>query len=278
MFKKSDATIEDVYNFWNENFLYSFELQEEPGSKEFFDAINRLKKDDIEKFSIESWEFDKHKGEKVLDIGCGPGWLVRNYAENGAEITAVDISNSAVDLTKKMLEIYQLKGNIIKANAEELPFENNTFDFISSSGVLHHTPDMQKAINEAYRVLKPGCRATISIYYKNILLTPTIFPIMLKVFNFLNPMIPGRNKMLNARDIDDFIRMYDGENNPVGYGSSLKDCKQLFSKFEILGTEIHFFPKRFFPLFCNCPDFLYKIFDRYFGTMIYMKLRKNKDD
>ena len=73
------------------------------------------------------------------------------------------------ELLNKMLEIFDLKANVQQGNAEKLPFEDNTFDFISSSGVLHHTPDMQKAVNEAWRVLKPGGEAIISVYYKNIL-------------------------------------------------------------------------------------------------------------
>jgi ubiquinone/menaquinone biosynthesis C-methylase UbiE len=276
--KHNKPTINEVYNFWNENFLYSFEVEYTPGSKEFFEAIDKLRQEDIEKFSMHLWKFDQQQGKKVLDIGCGPGWLVRHYASSGADIYAIDIAHKAVELTQKMLEIYNLKANVQQANAEEIPFEDNTFDFISSSGVLHHTPDMQKAVNEAYRVLKPGCEATISVYYKNILLQPSIFPLFLRIYRLLKPQVPGREKLKVATDPNDFIRMYDGEQNPVGYGLTINDCKEMFSKFEILGYEIHFFPKRFFPLFKYCPNFLYRLLDKYFGTMIYLKLRKNPDD
>lgn len=269
------ATIEEVYNFWNNNFLYSREITETAGTKEFFDAIDKLRREDIEKFSYHLWQFDKHKNKKVLDIGCGPGWLVRNYAQNGAVVFAVDIANIAVELTKKMLEVYNLSATVQQANAEELPFEDNCFDFISSSGVLHHTPDMQKAVNEAYRVLKPGGEAIISVYYKNVLLNSLTFPLFLSTYRLFKPNVPGRNQMGFAKSVDDFIRMYDGEDNPVGYGLTFSECKKMFAKFELLGHEVHFFPKRFIPALNNSPDFLYKLLDNKFGTLIFLKLRKN---
>lgn len=267
-------TCSDVYKYWNNNFLYSFEFDIEPGTKEFFKAVDNLKKNDIEKFSYHLWEFEKHQNEKVLDIGCGPGWLVTNFAKNNADIYAVDIADIAIDITTKTLDLYDLKAKLQVANAEELPFEDNYFDFITSSGVLHHTPDTQKAVNEAYRVLKPGGRALISLYYRNILLQPSVFPLTLKVYNMFSPKVPNRNKMMDAVSPEDFVRMYDGEDNPVGSLYDVRECRELFKEFEILGTEIHFFPKRFFPAFKNVDGFLYKLLDNHFGTMIFAKLRK----
>lgn len=275
--EKSKSTIQDVHNFWNNNFLYSFELQEDPGTKEFFETINKLKFTDIEKFSHQFWEFDKHSGEKVLDVGCGPGWLVRNFAENNSDTYAVDIADIAVELTGKMLQIYNLKADLYVASAEKLPFEDNIFDYITSSGVIHHTPDIQQAADEIYRVLKPGKTASISIYYKNILLNKTLFPILVNFYRILTPNVPGRAKLFQTNDVDNFIRMYDGDENPVGYGLTYDECLKLFSKFDILGHELHFFPKRFMPLLKNMPDPFYKIFDKYFGTMIYFKLKKPEE-
>lgn len=277
MFKEKDVPIEEVYNYWNTNTLYSYEISETPGSREFYEQIDTLRRNDIEKFNLHFWQFDQYEGKKVLDIGCGPGWMVRNYASNGADVHAIDIADNAVALTNKMLEVLDLKANVQVANAEELPFEDNTFDFVSSNGVLHHAPRMQQAINEAYRVLKPGHEAVISIYYKNILFHPVIFPVTMAMFRALKPKVPGRDKINYAKDADDFIRMYDGNDTPIGYGLTLKECKQVFSKFEILEHEVHFFPKRFLPIFKNSPEFFHRIFDKYFGTMIYFRLRKNAD-
>lgn len=271
---ETTATINDVHNFWNNSFLYSQELTEEPGTKEFYEAINTLKLNDVEKFSYNFWEFDKHQGEKVLDIGCGPGWLVRQFAENNADIYAVDIAEVAVGLTNKMLELYDLKAKVQKGNAESLPFEDNYFDFISSSGVLHHSPNMQKAVDEVFRVLKPGKEARITIYYKNLILNESLFPLFLIIYCLFKPKAPGKEGLKKAKNVNDFIRMYDGDYNPVGYGLTTKECYNVFSKFNIIGHEIHFFPKRFFPLLKHMPEFLYRKCDKYLGTMIYLKLRK----
>jgi len=176
-------TIKDVYNYWNSNpaGACSIEVKRSIGTKEFFEEYNNIRETDIEIFSTEIWEFDKHKGEKVLDIGCGYGWLVKNFAKGDADITGVDIAPNSVELTKKWLDFLGLKAEVKVCNAEELSFPDNTFDFVTSSGVLHHTVDTQKAIDEVYRVLKQGGRSVISLYYKNILLRDSFFPITLFV-------------------------------------------------------------------------------------------------
>lgn len=271
---QNNPTTSDVYEFWNNNCLYSFEFDIEPGTKDFFEAVDTLKKDDIERFSYHLWEFEKHQNEKVLDIGCGPGWLVVNFAKNNADIYAIDITDKAIDITTKTLDFLNLSAKLKVANAEELPFEDNYFDFITSSGVLHHTPDTKKAVKEAYRVLKPGGRAIISLYYRNILLHPAIFPLMLKVYKIFSPKVPDRDGMMQAPTPEEFVRMYDGEQNPVGTVYDVKECRELFEDFEISNIEVHFFPKRFFPLLKNIDGFLYKLLDKYFGTMIFLQLHK----
>ena len=65
-------------------------------------------------------------------------------------------------------------------NFENLHFENETFDHVNCQGVVHHTPNTQKAINEIFRVLKRGGKASISVYYKNFLL---------RNYNYLYPVI-----------------------------------------------------------------------------------------
>ncbi len=105
-------------------------------------------------------------GKSVLEIGCGVGTSSVLFALDGAQVTASDLTNEAVGITKTKFELLGLPGNVVQADAENLPFPDNSFDVVFSSGVLHHTPNTQKTIDEIYRVLKPGGDAVVMLYAK----------------------------------------------------------------------------------------------------------------
>jgi len=89
------------------------------------------------------------------------------FALNGADYTGVDLTEAALEATRKHFEVMGLRGMFLKENAEQLSFPDGSFDWVFSHGVLHHTPKPQIAVNEVYRVLKPGGRAIIMLYHKH---------------------------------------------------------------------------------------------------------------
>lgn len=267
-------TVEDVRSYWNTNPLFSHEV-DMTNLDDFFKEFDRIKVQDVERYAMPYWEFEKSKGLKVADIGCGPGWITVNYAKNGADIHSVDLTPKAVELTKKHLNYYNLQGNVQVGNAEELPFEDEYFDLVVSSGVLHHTPDTQKAINESYRVLKKGGRAKLTFYHRGILHSKVGFGFTKMIMKILGVGHPGAKKMMDADTIDDFIRQYDGEANPVGIGKTTQGWIESLEQagYTVEGHELHFFPARFLPF--TVPGLVHKVLDNYFGTMIYFNLKKN---
>lgn len=109
-------------------------------------------------------EFDNYKGKNVLEIGVGMGIDLKQYAQNGAICYGTDLTEGSINKTKHLFETYNLKANLQVMDAENLKFEDNTFDMVCSYGVLHHTPDTQKAIDEIHRVLKPNGKVIIILY------------------------------------------------------------------------------------------------------------------
>lgn len=110
-------------------------------------------------------EFDAHPGEKVLEIGTGVGTDLVSYARGGARVTGIDLTENAVKITQAHLEMLGLEYDDVRvADAEELPFEDGSFDVVFSCGVLHHTPRIDKTLDEVYRVLKPNGKAIIILY------------------------------------------------------------------------------------------------------------------
>jgi len=93
---------------------------------------------------------------RVLDVGCGPGELTQRFVDLGAEVCAVDISPRMVELTKARGIDAQV------ADAEQLPFDKNSFDGVFAGWVLYHVPDVARAIGECARVLKPSGRLVAS--------------------------------------------------------------------------------------------------------------------
>lgn len=97
------------------------------------------------------------KGKKVLDFGCGSGWLSEILLERGAEVWAFDISGEAVKKTIAIAESLSLKEKMHAAvmPAEQLSYDDNSFDYVIGIAILHHL-DLDLATKEIHRVLKKG--------------------------------------------------------------------------------------------------------------------------
>ena len=112
--------------------------------------------------------FQDLKGKKVLEIGCGMGSHSGLLANHAKELTSIDITETAVNTTNKRFELFNLNNaKAINIDAEKMPFKDNSFDFIWSWGVIHHSNDTNKIVKEIYRVLKKGGKSSIMIYNKN---------------------------------------------------------------------------------------------------------------
>lgn len=112
------------------------------------------------------FEYDRYRNRKVLEIGCGMGTMAMNWASRGADFHAVDLASTSVEQTRRRFELYGLRGTILQGDARNLPFEDNTFDYVYSWGVLHHSPDIARSLSEVHRVLKPGGKVGIMLYYR----------------------------------------------------------------------------------------------------------------
>ena len=97
---------------------------------------------------------------KLIDVGCGTGDIAKlflDYTKKDDNVTCVDPNYKMIEKGKKKLSKFP-KINWMKASAEKLPNEKSCFDFYTISFGLRNTKDLNKAIKEAYRVLKPGGR------------------------------------------------------------------------------------------------------------------------
>ncbi|MBV9764074.1 MAG: class I SAM-dependent methyltransferase [Acidobacteriaceae bacterium] len=135
--------------------------------------------------------FDTARGLKVLEIGVGAGVDFCNWVRNGAIATGVDFTTQAIELTREYLELDghpETSYRLLTADAEQLPFEDESFDVVYSYGVLHHTPDTPKAFQEARRVLRKGGHFKCMIYH-----SPSWVAINLWVYHALFKLRPWKS-------------------------------------------------------------------------------------
>jgi SAM-dependent methyltransferase len=100
-------------------------------------------------------------GKLVLDVGCGMGRFAEVATRWGAHVVGIDLSLASEVAAKNLAE---RTATIFQADVFKLPFAPGSFDYIYSIGVLHHTPDCEKAFMGLPKLLKPGGQIAIWLY------------------------------------------------------------------------------------------------------------------
>ncbi len=162
---KNQSLKDRIVQFWNKKPCGTFGNIPQNIDLDYFNKIKE-RRYKLEPFIRTIVQFEKWRGKKVLEVGCGIGIDGMEFAKIGANYIGIDISEKSLKLAKTYFNLSNQRANLLLADAENLPFQDNTFDLVYSWGVLHHTPDIQKAIEEIYRVLKPNGRIIIMLYNK----------------------------------------------------------------------------------------------------------------
>ncbi|HYV06259.1 MAG TPA: class I SAM-dependent methyltransferase [Blastocatellia bacterium] len=135
--------------------------------KLFFDEISEARYK-LEPFIPAFADFPSAGNKAILEIGVGAGADFQNWCNHAHHATGVDLTEKAIALTRERLELNSIAGErytLRTADAENLPFNDASFDLVYSWGVLHHTPDTEGAFREVFRVLKPGGVVRAMIYH-----------------------------------------------------------------------------------------------------------------
>ena len=99
---------------------------------------------------------DPHPGQKVLDLACGSGTAALVAARRYCDVTGIDYVPELIDRARKRAEASGLKAGFLVADAQNLPFPDNSFDVILSVYGVQFAPDQEKAAAEMVRACKPG--------------------------------------------------------------------------------------------------------------------------
>ena len=159
-------TKEQVRSFWSRTPCGSWDATAPEGTAEYFAQIEQ-RRYELEPFIRRFADFRSARDRAVLEIGVGLGTDHVQFARAGADLHGVDLTERGIDLVRRRLELEGLESQLQVADAEQLPFADESFDYVYSWGVLHHTPNTPGAVAEAIRVLRPGGRICVMVYARH---------------------------------------------------------------------------------------------------------------
>jgi ubiquinone/menaquinone biosynthesis C-methylase UbiE len=164
----SDVPIGAVRDFWNARPCNIRHSPKPLGTREYFDDVE-TRRYYVHPYLPAFAEFDRWRGKRVLEVGCGIGTDTMSFLRAGADVTAVDLSSESLNVARRRARTYGFEDRIhfFEANAEQLaetvPAE--PYDLVYSFGVLHHTPHPDRAFDQIRAYLSPGGTLKIMMYY-----------------------------------------------------------------------------------------------------------------
>jgi len=198
----------------------------EVGSREFFDEVEHHRYQDYAPWMPDLMGFNEFAGKRLLEVGCGMGTDLLQFARGGAKVTGVDLTPRSIELSRRHLSLYGQTGEFAVANCETLPFADESFDVAYSNGVLHHTAETAGAVREIHRVLRPGGQARVMLYHRR------SFGFWTQVV-LLHGILRGEFLRGNsAADImSKHVEVNEGGGRPLVKAYSRKEARELFSMF-----------------------------------------------
>lgn len=161
------SVIDQVRAYWNRRPCNIRHSNKPVGTRAYFDEVE-ARKYFVEPHIPGFAEFERWRGKKVLEIGCGIGTDSINFARAGAHVTVIDLSDESLELCKERFQVFGLKAHFYAGNAEHLSeiVPPEKYDLIYSFGVIHHTPHPEQVFEQLKQYCKPGTELRIMLYTK----------------------------------------------------------------------------------------------------------------
>lgn len=240
----------------------------EIGSREFFDSVEAHRYDVYAPWMRSVMEFDAFADKDLLEVGCGMGTDLLQFARGGARVTGLDYTPRSVQISRRRFDVYGVPGKFLLGDAENLPFPDETFDVVYSNGVLHHTPDTQRSIDEIFRVLKPGGVAKVMLYHRHSLY---YWGVIILRFGLL------RGELLRSNPEEIMSRYVEYSETgalPLVRAYSRRDVDRMFGRFATRRTDVRQLTREELHLPAFAPDGLIDALGNRFGWNVIMTARK----
>jgi ubiquinone/menaquinone biosynthesis C-methylase UbiE len=160
---------------------------------------------------LEGYLSETHSSSRVLDVGCGTGHFLKELSDRGFTCSGCDPSDEMLGHARRLNPSISFKN----ASIEQLPYESNSFDIVIAIEVMRYIPDMDLALSEVYRVLKPGGRCLLTHAPK-----------------FSTSLYPLLNKLTSVIQLSKFSKVRQ-------YFHSVKGLRRLYKKADFIDVQIN---------------------------------------
>jgi ubiquinone/menaquinone biosynthesis C-methylase UbiE len=158
--------IPEIERYWNHR-IHDLEMTSHPvGTRAFFDDLDAYRFEKLH-YLPNVVDFKGFRGRSLLEVGCGIGTDLVRFAQGGAICTGVDLSQTAIDLARKNVDLHGLRATLLTGNGEALTLPDASFDIVYAHGVLQYTADAAQLVRECHRVVKPGGRGIFMVYNRH---------------------------------------------------------------------------------------------------------------
>ena len=250
---QSPGLVDKVADFWTRNVnaerIMGHEVTaHERGSEAYFVDLETQRYRSHR--HLPAWIASMQPGTRVLEVGCGVGLDSMRMAQHGLHVTGVDLTVVGPATAQRRAVARGVAVDYSSADAEHLPFPDSTFDYVYSFGVMHHAPDTQKCIDEAFRVLRPGGQALIMLYHRH----------------SLNEVV-HRLLRVPFEERDELC--------PVVRRFTVGEVRAMFSRFQQVDVHSDFlFGEGYGRLFRWTPQWLYRWLSRGIGWHLMIRARR----
>jgi SAM-dependent methyltransferase len=203
------------------------------GSREFFDEVERHRYQEYAPWMPEVMGFKEFADARLLEVGCGMGTDLLQFARGGAKVTGVDLTPRSIEISRRHLLLYDQQGDFAIADCERLPFAEASFDVVYSNGVLHHTPDTAGAVRELHRVLRPGGQARVMLYHRAS--WAYLSQVVLRYGILHGEFLRGNSP---AEIMSKYVEFNEGGGRPLVKAYTRREARELFSAFHEVNIQV----------------------------------------
>lgn len=157
--------IKIIANYWDEHIHDLSITTHKMGTPGFFQQLDEYRYEKLN-YLPRLVDFSSYQGKNLLEVGSGTGIDLVRFAREGANVTGIDLSKTAIDLARTNFMQNGVNADLFVMNGECMQFPDNMFDVVYAHGVLQYTADTEKMIAEIHRVLRPGGEVIMMVYNK----------------------------------------------------------------------------------------------------------------